>query len=131
MGVSSDTIRARPKAKQSRRHILPQRKQKSINIYRKQQQINSASLSSREDRVLLAVGELERVPALAVTSPVLCSLIIPDHERRALFFAIQSPVWQSLDCSKLNLHSPSSTTSLEIVFNTAWSTKVDDCIHSM
>ena len=47
--------------------------------------INSASLSTGEDRVLLAVGELERVPALTVTSPVRCSLIIPDHERRALF----------------------------------------------
>ena len=34
---------------------------------------------------MLAVGELERVPALTVTSPVRCSLIIPDHERRALF----------------------------------------------
>ena len=34
---------------------------------------------------MLAVGELERVPALTVTSPVWCSLIIPDHERRALF----------------------------------------------
>ena len=29
VGVSSDTIRARPKATQSRRHILPQCKQKS------------------------------------------------------------------------------------------------------
>ena len=29
VGVSSDIIRARPKAKQSRRHILPQCKQKS------------------------------------------------------------------------------------------------------
>ena len=88
MGVSSDTIRARPKPKQSRRHILPQCKQKSlntINIYRKQLQINSASLSTGEDRVVLAVGELEWVPALTETSPVRCSLIIPDHERRALF----------------------------------------------
>ena len=88
MGVSSDTIRTRPKAKQSRRHILPQCKAKIIKynyIYRKQQQINSASLSTGEDRVLLAVGELEWIPALTVTSPVRCSLIIPDHERRALF----------------------------------------------
>ena len=44
-----------------------------------------ASLSTGEDRVVLAVGELERVPALTVTSPMRCSLIIPDHERRALF----------------------------------------------
>ena len=88
MGVSLDTIRARPKAKQPRRHILPQCKQKSsntINIYRKQQLINSASLSAGEDRVVLAVGELEWVPALTATSPVQCSLIIPDHERWALF----------------------------------------------
>ena len=55
------------------------------HIYRKQQQINSASLSTGEDRVVLAVGELERVPALTVTSSVRCSLIIPDHERQALF----------------------------------------------
>ena len=43
-------------------------------------------LSTGEDRVVLAVGELERVPALTVISSVRCSLIIPDHERRALFF---------------------------------------------
>ena len=49
------------------------------------QQINSASLSTGEDQVVLAIGELEWVPALTVTLPVLCSLIIPDHERRALF----------------------------------------------
>ena len=72
------------KQKQSQRHILPKCKQKSY-IYRKQQQINSASLSTGEDQVVLAVGELERVHALTVTSPVRCSLIIPDHERRALF----------------------------------------------
>ena len=74
MGVSSDTIRARPKAW---RHILSQYAKiiKSINIYRKQQQINSASLSTGEDQVVLAVGELERVPALTVTSPVRCSLL--------------------------------------------------------
>ena len=42
-------------------------------------------LSTGEDRVVLAVGELERAPALTVTSPVWCSLIIPDHERWALF----------------------------------------------
>ena len=35
---------------------------KIINIYRKQQQINSDSLSTGEGRVVLAVGELERVP---------------------------------------------------------------------
>ena len=81
MGVSSDTIRARPKAKQCWRHILPQCKQKKS----KQQQINSASLSTGEDRVVLAVGELERIPALTVTSPVRYSSIIPDHERWALF----------------------------------------------
>ena len=34
---------------------------------------------------MLAVGELEPVPALTVTSPVQCSFIIPDHKRRALF----------------------------------------------
>ena len=51
-------------------------------IYRKQQQINSASLSTGEDRVVLAVGELERVPALTVTSPVRCSLIM----KGGLFF---------------------------------------------
>ena len=56
-----------------------------MNMYRKEQQINSASSSTGEDRVVLAVGELERVPVLTVTSPVRCSLIIPDHERRALF----------------------------------------------
>ena len=84
VGVSSDTIRARPKAKQSRRHIMPQCKQNSINIYKKQQQINSASLNTGEDRVVLAFGKLEPVPALTVTSPVRCSLI-PDNERRALF----------------------------------------------
>ena len=50
---------------------------------RKQQQINSASLSTGEDRVVLAFGELERVPAMTVTSPVRCSFL---HERRALFF---------------------------------------------
>ena len=48
------------------------------------QLINSASLSTGEDRAVLAVGEFER-PALTVTSPVQCSVIIPDHERRALF----------------------------------------------
>ena len=52
---------------------------------RKQQQINSASLSTGEDLVVLAFGELERVPALTVTSPVQCSFL---HERRALFVAI-------------------------------------------
>ena len=46
---------------------------------------NNKLLSTGEDRVVLAVGELERVPALTVTSPVRCSLIIPDHERWALF----------------------------------------------
>ena len=50
-----------------------------------QLKINSASLSTGEDRVVLAVSELERDPALTVTSPVRCSLIIPDHERLALF----------------------------------------------
>ena len=39
------------------------------------QKINSASWSTGEDRVVLAVGELERVPALTVTSPVRCSLL--------------------------------------------------------
>ena len=37
---------------------------------------------------MLAVGELEWVPALTVTSPVRCSLIIPDHERQALFLLL-------------------------------------------
>ena len=68
-------------------------------------QIHSASLSTGEDRVVLTFGELERVPALTVTSPVRCSFL---HERRALFFATQSPVWQSKVSgrlwSKLNLH---------------------------
>ena len=64
MGVSSNIIRARTKAKQSQRHIYIK------YTSRKQQQINSASLSTRENRVALAVGELERVPVLTVTSPV-------------------------------------------------------------
>ena len=66
MGVSSDTIRARPKAKQCRRHILPQCKQKKS----KQQQINSASLSTGEDRVVLTVGELERIQVVESSSLV-------------------------------------------------------------
>ena len=36
-------------------------------------------------QLIFTVGELEWVPALTVTSPVQCFLIIPDHERRALF----------------------------------------------
>ena len=83
MRVSPDTVRARPKAKKSWRRILSQCKQKIINIYSKQQQINSASLSTGEDRAVHTVGKHERVPALTVTSPVRCSLIIPDHERPA------------------------------------------------
>ena len=66
-------------------------------MYRKRQKINSASLSTGEDRVVLAVGELERVPAMTVTSPVRCSLIIPDHERRALFL-LSSHQFGNLRC---------------------------------
>ena len=40
------------------------------------------------DWIVLAVGELEQVPELTVTSPVQCYLIIPDHERRALFLLL-------------------------------------------
>ena len=81
----------------NRRYLIsmPQCKQKSlntINIYRKQQQIKSGT---GEDRVVHVVGEHKWVPVLTVSSPVLYSLIIPDHERRALF-AIKSPLWKSL-----------------------------------
>ena len=71
--------------KLKRPKVCKQKSLNTINIYRKQQQTNSAPLSTGKVRVVLAVGELERVPALTVTSPVRCSLIIPDHERRALF----------------------------------------------
>ena len=41
------------------------------------QKFKSAYLSTGEDRVVFAVGELERVPALTISSPVRYSLIIP------------------------------------------------------
>ena len=86
VGVSSDTIMARPKAKQPRGTFYPNvRKNHKIQLIFTATTINSDSFSTGEDRVVLAVGELERVPALTATSPVQCSLIIPDHERRALF----------------------------------------------
>ena len=75
VGVSPDTVRARPMSKAVWRHILPQCKQKSFNIYRKQQQINPASFEYIPEKIELvhAAGESERVPALTVTSPVRCS----------------------------------------------------------
>ena len=56
-----------------------------ILITESNNKIESASLSTEEDRVVLAVGELERVPTLTVPSPVQCSLIIPDLKMLALF----------------------------------------------
>ena len=63
---------------------------------------------------MLAVGELEWVPALTVTLPVWCSLIIPDHERQAFFFAIQSPVWQSLGVQSVRVVFASVATGIGI-----------------
>ena len=56
VGVYTDTVRATPKAKQSQRHQCKQKLKKTIYIYRKQH-VNSASLSTGEDRTVHVVGE--------------------------------------------------------------------------
>ena len=104
-GVSSDTIRARPEAKQSRRHIL-QAKNLKIQFIFTERNNKLIQLFLVQEKIEQCM-QLVTVPALTVTSLVRCFLIIPDQERRALF-VIQSPVWQSLGVhrllSKLNLH---------------------------
>ena len=77
VGVSSDTIRLGLKQSSLGGTFYP-----NVSKNHKIQLIFTESISFFE---YWRRSRLERVPALTVTLPVLCSLIIPDHERRALF----------------------------------------------
>ena len=78
MGVSSDTIRLGLKQSSLGGTFYPNvSKNHKIQLIFTENNNNFCEYWRR--------SRLERVPALTVTLPMQCSLIIPDHERRALF----------------------------------------------